>query len=116
MNASERVMNVEGDVVTGDKLMADLRVVAADMERLLKATASQTGQHVAQTRARAAESLKACTARVAEMQEVALGKAREAGQATDNYVRANPWQAVAICAIAGLVIGALLARSGNADS
>jgi ElaB/YqjD/DUF883 family membrane-anchored ribosome-binding protein len=109
-------MNVEGDVVTSDKLLADLRVVAADVEELLKATASQAGQHVAQARARVTESLKAYTARAAELQEAALAKTRAAGRATDVYVRANPWQAVAICAVAGLLLGALLARSGTSDS
>jgi ElaB/YqjD/DUF883 family membrane-anchored ribosome-binding protein len=109
-------MTVEGGVVTSDKLMADLRAVAADMEHLLKATASQAGQHVAQARARAEESLKACIARIAEMQGVALAKTRAAGRATDDYVRANPWRAVAICAVAGLVLGVLVARSGNSDS
>jgi ElaB/YqjD/DUF883 family membrane-anchored ribosome-binding protein len=85
------------------------------MEQLLKATASQTGQHVAQTRARAAEALKACKARVVELQDVALANARAAGRATDVCVRANPWQAMAIGAVGGLMLGTLLARSGDLD-
>lgn len=116
MNAGERVINVEGDRVTADKLKADLRVLADDMEELLKATASQTGQHVARVRAKAEESLKAAKARVTVLQGVALAKTRAAGQATDDYVHANPWQAMAIGAIAGLVLGLLLARAGESDS
>jgi len=116
MNSRESVTDAEGDRVTADKLMADLRVLAADTEQLLKATASQTGQHVAQVRAKAEESLKAARARVADLQVVALAKARAAGRATDDYVRANPWQVMAICAVAGLVLGFLLARGGDSDS
>jgi ElaB/YqjD/DUF883 family membrane-anchored ribosome-binding protein len=102
----------EGHRVTIDKLMADLRVLATDTEQLLKATASQTGQQVEQVRAKAEESLKAAHARVAELQDMGLAKTRAAGRATDEYVRANPWQVMAICAIAGFVIGSSLARGG----
>jgi ElaB/YqjD/DUF883 family membrane-anchored ribosome-binding protein len=115
MNAREWVMDAEVDRVTTDKVMADLRVLAADMEQLLKATASQTGQQISQVRAKAEESLKAAKARVAELQGVALAKSRAAGRATDDYVRANPWQAMAICAIGGLVLGVVLARGGASE-
>jgi len=109
-------MDIEGDPVTIEKLKADLRVLGADMEQLLKATASQTGQHVAQVRAKAEASLKLAMARVAELQDVALAKSREAGRATDEYVRANPWQVLAIGAFAGLVLGLMLARGRDSDS
>jgi ElaB/YqjD/DUF883 family membrane-anchored ribosome-binding protein len=109
-------MHMEGDRVTADKLKADLRVLAADMEQLLSATASQTGQQVAQVRAKAEESLKAAKARVAELQGVALAKTRAAGRATDDYVRANPWQVVGVCTAVGLLLGFALARGGSSDS
>ena len=106
-----------GDRVTTDKLMADLRVLATDTEQLLKATANQTGQQVAQVRARAEEeSLRAARARVADLQRVALARTRAAGRASDAYVRANPWQVMAICAVAGIALGFLLAAGGDADS
>jgi ElaB/YqjD/DUF883 family membrane-anchored ribosome-binding protein len=53
--------------------------------------------------------------RIAELQAEALAKARAAGQATDAYVHANPWQAVAIGAFAGLVLGLLLSRGSTGD-
>jgi ElaB/YqjD/DUF883 family membrane-anchored ribosome-binding protein len=108
--------DAEGDRITTDKLMADLRVLAVDTEELLRATASQTGQQIAQVRAKAEESLKAVKASVADLQDVALAKTRAAGRATDDYVRANPWQALAICAVAGFVLGSFLARGGGSDS
>ena len=115
MNTTEQA-DLEVDRITSEKLMADLRVVAFDVEQLLKATAGQTGQHLVQARASAAESLKACKARISELQSVTLAKTRAAGRATDVYVRRNPWWSVAICAIAGFAVGALLARSGASDS
>jgi ElaB/YqjD/DUF883 family membrane-anchored ribosome-binding protein len=116
MNARALATDAEGDRVTTDRLIADLRVLAADTEQLLKATANQTGQQVAQVRARAAESLKAARARVADLQDVERTKTRAAGRATDDYVRANPWQVIAICAVAGLVLGFVLAPGRDSDA
>ena len=116
MNARELATGAEGDRVTTDKLMADLRVLAADTEQLLKATADQTGQQVAQVRARVEESLRATKARLADLQDAALARTRAAGRATDDYVRANPWRVMAICAVAGLALGFLLALGGDSDS
>ena len=101
--------------MTMDKLRDDLRALVGDMEQLLKATASQTGQHMAQVRARAEESLQAAKLRIAEAQESALVRTRAAGRATDVYVRENPWQVVAIAAAAGLVLGLALGRSSGAS-
>ena len=116
MIVRERIANAEVDRITTDKLMIDLKVLAADMEQLLKATASQTGQHVAEVRAKAEESLAAARARVASLQDMALAGTRAAGRATDDYVRANPWQVMAIGTLAGLMLGLVLARGGHPDS
>ena len=116
MNAREWVTCTAGDRVNTDRVMADFRLLAADMEELLKATASQTGQQVAQVRARAAESLTAVKDRIADLQQVALEKTRVAGRATDDYAHANPWQVMAIGAVAGLVLGFVLAQGTKSDS
>jgi ElaB/YqjD/DUF883 family membrane-anchored ribosome-binding protein len=115
MNANEMATGLQTDPVTTDKLLADIRMLAADLEQLLKATASQTGERVAQVRAKAEESLHAARIRVAELQQVAMAKTRVAGRATDAYVHANPWQALAIGAFAGLVLGLMLGRSSDAE-
>ena len=115
MNADEGVTVAQVDPVTADKLMADLTVLVADVEQLLKITASQTGERVARVRAKAEESLNVARARVAELQEVALIRSRAAGRATDAYVHANPWQAVAIGAVAGLVLALMLGRGTDRD-
>ncbi len=96
--------------VSREKLMGDLRTVMADAEELLKATASQTGERIVAIRARAEESLKAAKARLVEQEAAVLAKTKEAAKATDEYVRANPWMAVGIAALAGLILGILAAR------
>ncbi len=117
MNASDAVLVTEhSDRVTTDKLMADFRMLAADMEHLLKAAGNQTGQHAAQVRVKVEDSLRTAKARVADLQDMAAAKTQAAGRATDDYVRANPWQVMAICTFAGFVLGAMLSRSRESDS
>lgn len=116
MNTMNWLRRKGGDAVTTEKLLVDLRILAADMEQLLKATAGQTGEQVAQVRARAEASLNAVTARVADLQNAAAASTRAAGRATDAYVRANPWQMMSLCALGGVILGLGLSRGGTAVS
>lgn len=93
-----------------DDLISDFKVVVADAEALLKATANQGGEKLAEVRAKAEESLKVAKARMADAQEALLAKTKEAAQATDVFVHENPWKAVGISAGVGLVIGLLIGR------
>ena len=93
-----------------DKLMEDLRAVVADAEELLKATASQTGERISAARARAEESLQAAKVRLADARDTAVEQARLAVKTGDEYVHDNPWQAVGVAAVVGIVIGALITR------
>ena len=105
-----RVVEVESEV-SKEKLMQDLRVVVADAEELLRATAGQAGEKVSMARERIQESLAAAKERLAVMQESVIAKTRQAAKATDEYVHENPWKAVGIAAGAGLVVGMLISRS-----
>ncbi len=96
--------------VSKDKLVADMKVVIADAEELLKATASAAGDKVSAARARMEDSLRTARIKVAEAQEVVVDKAKAAARATDDYVHANPWRAVGIAAGVGLIVGMLISR------
>lgn len=98
------------DRVSADQLMDDLTTLIRDAESLLKATAAETGGKVAEVRARAEESVRQARARLAGMEEEALERVRAAAGEADQYVRGNPWQAVGIAAIVGLVLGLLITR------
>lgn len=98
--------NVSEDV-TKEQLIADFKTVVADAEALLKATANQGGEEVAELRARAEESIKAAKARMADEQAALLAKTKEAAKATDVYVHEHPWVAVGVAAGVGLVVGLL---------
>jgi ElaB/YqjD/DUF883 family membrane-anchored ribosome-binding protein len=96
--------------VTTDQLLADLKTVMSDAEALLRATSTQTGEKIQEVRARAEESLRQAKARLSSIEDEALRRAREVADATDEYVRENPWQSVGIAAGVGLLLGLLLAR------
>jgi ElaB/YqjD/DUF883 family membrane-anchored ribosome-binding protein len=96
--------------VTTETLVEDLKTVMHDAEALLKATSTQTGEKIQEVRARAEESLRQARVRVTEVEEEALRRARELADATEEYVRENPWQSIAIAAGIGLVLGILISR------
>jgi len=96
--------------VNKDKLVADLKVVVADAEELLRATASQAGEKVTVARERIQASLATAKVKLGEAERALLEKTKQAAKVTDDYVRENPWQAVGIAAMAGLVLGILISR------
>jgi len=92
------------------KLVADLKVVVADAEELLRATASQAGEKVSAARERIQASLATAKVKLTDAERVVVDKTKETAKAADEYVRENPWQAVGIAAAAGLVLGVLISR------
>lgn len=98
------------DAVTKEKLVADFKVVVADAEELLKATAGQAGDKVAELRSKAQANLAVAKASLADAQAAVVEKAKVAGRAADEYVHDNPWRSVGIAAGVGLVIGLLIGR------
>ena len=96
--------------ITKDKLVADMKVVMADAEELLRATASAAGEKVSAARMRMEDSLRSARVKVAEAQEVMADRAKAAAQATDDYVHAHPWKAVGFAAAIGMIVGMLISR------
>jgi len=96
--------------VSKQKLVADLKVVVADAEELLRATASQAGEKVSAARERIQASLATAKVKLTDAERVLVDKTKETAKAADEYVRENPWQAVGIAAAAGLVLGVLISR------
>ena len=98
------------DMTQKDKLMADLRLVVEDAEALLRTTAGQAGEGAAEMRVRVQETLRKARDSLADAQEVALAKAKEAGSVADDYVHDRPWTSIGIAAGVGLVVGLLIGR------
>jgi ElaB/YqjD/DUF883 family membrane-anchored ribosome-binding protein len=96
--------------VSKDKLMQDLRVVVADAEELLRATAGQAGEKASAVRERIQENVAAVKVRLVSAEEDALESAREAAKVTDAYVHDNPWTAIGVAASVGVIVGMLIGR------
>ena len=96
--------------VTKEQLIADFNVVVADAEALLKATANQGGEKLAEVRAKAEQSLKIAKSRILEAQDALIATTKEAARAADEYVHEKPWNAIGIAAGIGLILGYLIGR------
>ena len=96
--------------VTKDKLIADIKLVIADSEELLRATAGVAGDKMAEVRAKAQDHLNAAKIKLAEAEAMVVDKAKAVGRATDDYVHDNPWAAVGIATGVGFLVGLLIGR------
>jgi ElaB/YqjD/DUF883 family membrane-anchored ribosome-binding protein len=93
-----------------DKLIADMKVVVADAEDLLRATASQAGEKVTELRGKIQDHLATARASLADAQVAVVDRAKQAGRVADDYVQANPWRSVGVAAGVGLLVGLLIGR------
>ncbi len=93
-----------------EKLMADLRLVITDAEELLKASAGQAGEGMAEMRNRIQARLSLAKERLHDLQTAAVERAKAAGRATDAYVHENPWQSIGIAAGVGFLLGLVIGR------
>ena len=93
-----------------DSIFDDLKTVVKDAEDLLKATAGIAGEKVAAARERAEASVRGARERLASAQEDVIERTREAAENADEYVHRNPWQAVGIAALVGLILGLIASR------
>ena len=96
--------------VTKDKLVSDFKAVVADTEELLKLTAGQAGEKVADVRGRLAERLTATKYKLQYLEAAVVQKTKAAARATDDYVHENPWKSVGVAAGVGFLLGLLVNR------
>ena len=96
--------------VNRDKLVQDMKVVIADAEELLRATASQAGEKISVARDRIQDSLHDAKVKLAEAEALVAERAKQAARYTDEYVHENPWRAIGIAAGIGLLLGLIITR------
>ena len=91
-------------------LMADLQEVISKGEDALQAAASMTSAEASSLRERVRTRVAGAREDLARIQGLTVEKAKAAGRATNEYVNENPWKAVGIGAVVGLLVGVLAAR------
>ncbi len=88
------------------KLVTDLKAVVADAEELIKATAGQAGEKLAQVRARLATAMESAKATCQDLEQ----KGAVAAKAADKTIREHPYESIGVAFGLGLVLGVLVAR------
>ena len=92
------------------KFVSDMRVVVADAEEILRATAGVAGEKMVDLRERIGERLRDAKLRIADAEAALVDRTKAAARATDDYVNDNPWRAVGIAAGVGLLLGVIIGR------
>lgn len=81
-----------------------------DAEKLLREAAEATGEKASELRERAIKSLRRTREALYDAQDALLDKGRRAARVTDDYVHDNPWQAIGVAGLTGLLLGMLISR------
>jgi ElaB/YqjD/DUF883 family membrane-anchored ribosome-binding protein len=103
-------MSDEMSVANKEKLVSDLKVVVADAEELLRATAGAAGEKVGELRERMNLRLRDAKERLVDAEAALIDRTKAAARATDDFVHDEPWKAVGVAAALGLALGVLIGR------
>jgi len=103
-------MDTELQIVTREKLVADMRTVIADTEQLLKGLVGESSEKMAALRPRIEENLRNAKTRLGQFEQMAGEKARAAVDATDGYAHEHPWKIAGFTALLGVAVGLLIGR------
>ncbi|HEV7815320.1 MAG TPA: DUF883 domain-containing protein [Janthinobacterium sp.] len=93
-----------------EKLVDDMKAVIGEAETWLKNSATDNGADLGAIREKVETTLQTAKADLGKLQANMLAKTRQAAQATDVYVKDNPWTSVGIGAAIGLFFGMLFSR------
>jgi ElaB/YqjD/DUF883 family membrane-anchored ribosome-binding protein len=91
-------------------LAHDFQEVVSDAQALLETMGTEGGAKVAEMKKRVQASIDAARKQLGELQVSVTEGAKAAAKTTDQYVHDNPWNAIAIGAGVGVVLGYLVAR------
>jgi len=103
-------MNREQYSAGRDKLLDDLKHIIKDAEELLKNSGEQAGSGYQSARARFESTLQNAKSGLDAAHDRVTARAKGTAETTDRYVQENPWQAMGIGAVAGIVAGLLIGR------
>ena len=91
-------------------LSREFHDLVADIEDLVKQTASLSGEELNLARARLAELIASAKTSAEDMGSAVAQRARRSAAATNEYVHEQPWKAVGVAAALGLALGVLIGR------
>lgn len=95
-------------------LAAELHRIVEQAEALMAAAGAEQAT-LGGLKDRVTETIDSAREKLLDLQQEARQRGRGAAVATESWIKANPWAAVAIGAGVGLIVGALLLRGGPAE-
>lgn len=84
--------------------------LVADVEDLVKKVAHVDNDEIAEIRSKVESTLAEAKTSASAGIAAVRGRAEDASEATDEYVRENPWAAIGIAAAVGIIIGFVAGR------
>ena len=88
----------------------ELKALVRDAQALFDEATAAGGAKAEELRAQGMKMLDHAIAAAHDLQETAMRKGRKIAHDTDEYVHDNPWRAIGIAGVAGLLIGMLVAK------
>jgi len=88
----------------------DVKTLLKDAQELLREAASATGIKADEMRAKGLNLVDTAMSKMQDAQTAAFEAGKEAADTADQFVKQNPWKAVAISSGVGLLLGMLIAR------
>ena len=97
-----------------EKLLADLKLVAADAQKLIREVAGASQEGFATLHERFEAKLSDAKAQLGRARSAVGDQAQQATVAAQAYVKANPWQSAGVLAVAAMILGFFLGRQSAA--
>lgn len=103
-------MNEKDIRATEEQFVEQLKKSLDEAERMLQQAAEATGEKAEELRETALRSLRRTREHLYTTQDELMAQGRRAVRATDDYVHDNPWRAIGVAGLVGVLIGALICR------
>lgn len=94
-----------------EKLISDMKNVISEAEDWLGNTTEQGSNKLSAVKQQFDTTLQTAKTDLLKLEATMLARTKLAAQATDVYVKDNPWKAVSLGAAVGLIVGLLIART-----
>jgi ElaB/YqjD/DUF883 family membrane-anchored ribosome-binding protein len=91
----------------------ELHDFIADLEELIQATTSLTGEELARAKVKLYDRIEAARQAAGHLHRGMLGRTRHRIRVVNSYVQEQPWKSIGIGMAAGLVAGLLLSRRSS---
>lgn len=93
-----------------ERLMNDLKSAIGDAEQWLSHIGQQGASELGQVSSKFDDTLRTARTDLLKLEDSMVARGKLAAQATDVYVKDNPWTSVGVGAAIGLALGFLIAR------